>query len=104
MKKYIERRLEGAVPGILVFREKHGTRYFMCNSREDFYRAAMKILKERADKKYSWYYEDPTEPETDLNRAKEIIANNDLEAAYEFMELRSDWEYEGMDIEYPEKF
>ena len=102
MRKYLARRLDTA--GILIFREKHGNRYFVCNTPEDFCKAAMKILKERADPKFCWYYEDASEPDTDLNRAKEIIENNDLEAAYEFMDLRSDWEYEGMEIEYPETF
>lgn len=102
MKKYLARRLETA--GILIFREKHGTRYFVCNSAEDFCKAAMKMLKERASEKFCWYYDDPKEPDMSLTRAKEIIASNDLVAAYEFMDLRSDWEYEGMDIEYPEEY
>ena len=102
MKKYLARRLES--PGILTFNEKHGRRYFVCSTPEDFCKAAMKILKERADEKFCWYYDDPSEPDTGLTRAREIIENNDLEAAFEFLDLRSDWEYEGMDIEYGEEY
>lgn len=101
MKKYLARRL--ATAGILIFREKHGTLYFVCNTAEDFCRAAMKVLKERANEKFSWYHDD-SEEDMSLTRAREIIESNDLEAAYEFMDLRSDWEYEDMDIEYPEEY
>ncbi|MCV0439864.1 MAG: hypothetical protein K5880_14790 [Hydrogenophaga sp.] len=96
------RRLSSA--GILTFKEKHGDRYFVCNTPEDYCKAAMKILKERASEKFCWYYDDPKDPDTGLTRAKEIIETNDLEAAFEFLDLRSDWEYEGMDIEYPETY
>lgn len=102
MRKYLEKKI--ASSGILIFKEKHGNRYFVCSTHEDYCKVAMKVLKERTNEKFCWYYDDPHEPETSLTKAKEIIANNDTEAAFEFLDDRADWEYEGFDIEYGEEY
>lgn len=100
MRKYIERRLTDA--GILVFSEKHGTYYYICSNKEDFCKAAMKVVKDRLEE--NMYYDDPDDEWPGETRAKEIVAQNDNEAAYEFLDSRSDHEYEDMQIEYPEKY
>jgi hypothetical protein len=46
---------------ILVFREKHGDRYFMADSREALGEACFKVFKERFDE--GWYASDFDEPE-----------------------------------------
>jgi len=102
MPKYLGRRL--ATPGILVFKEKHGNRYFVCNNEEEYCRASMKVLKDRSGEKHCWYFDDPDDLDTGITRAKEIIAANDNVAAYVFLHSRSDWEYEDMEIEYGEEF
>jgi hypothetical protein len=101
MKKYLERRLSRA--GLLLFKEKHGSRYFVCEDQDAFCRAAMHVLKERLAEGY-WYHDDSSYPDQGETRAREIVESNDLEAAFEFMDLRSDAEYEEMYIEYPEKY
>ncbi len=46
-------------PGqILVFKEKHGNRYFLAEIKEQVYDACLKILKER-----EWMIVEPEEPE-----------------------------------------
>lgn len=83
----------------------------------------MKILKERMEE--GWYYDEEfTAKELaaqeaasytgavckvrrlkkDATRAREIIERNDLEGAYEFMDDRINYEYEGMKIEHPEAY
>jgi hypothetical protein len=116
--KYLERRLSES--GILVFREKHGNRYFICNTKEDYCRAAIKIIKERLDEGWYWDEEDDDDNQAaaeyagvkrrkryvrkDETTARQIVESNDLVRAYMFLEERSDYEYEGMYIEYPEDF
>jgi hypothetical protein len=46
---------------ILVFREKHGDRYFLAESREAIAEACFKVFKERFDE--GWYASDFDEPE-----------------------------------------
>lgn len=60
MKKYLERRLEGLFPGVLVAKEKHSTRYMKALDRETLLASALKLLKERFKEGY-WYYE-PEKP------------------------------------------
>ncbi len=99
MRKYLERGLSKA--GILLFKEKHGTRYFICQDADAFCRAAMKVLKDRFEERY---YDDPRQDRLGETRAQEIIETNDIEAAFEFMNLRGDAEYEAMDIEHAEEY
>lgn len=112
--KYLARQL--ASPGLLIFEEKHGTRYFYCLNPEEYFKAAMKVLKQRLKEDY-WYGNDSEDEElvsiieaykyagavyrgprieNDKSTAERIVAENDLEAAYEFMYMRSTHEYEGM--------
>lgn len=122
MRKYLERQL--ASSGILIFKEKHGTRYFVCNTKADFCKAAMKVLRDRLESNY-WYHDDELEPEEiakqeaaayagvvyrqpklckDKTRATKISTANDCEAAYEFLYDRADCEYEHMEIEVGEEY
>lgn len=115
--KWLERQL--SIPGILIFHEKHGDYYYICNTKEDFCKAAMHKLKARLALGY-WYHDDELdeeqiaikeaaaycgtiweEPELyqDKTWAEKIVATNDIEQAYVFMHHRSDHEYEGMTIE-----
>jgi len=50
--KYLERRLADA--GIMIFKEKHYTRYFICNNSDDYCRVAMMILKQRSEAEWYW--------------------------------------------------
>ena len=118
--KYLERRLANA--GIMIFKEKHHTRYFICNNSDDYCRVAMKILKERVEQEWYWDEEDDTSNNNegleylgqkprkqrhvpkDKTEAQQIITDNDLEEAFVFIDRRSDWEYEGMEIEHPETY
>ena len=42
-------------PRVLVFREKYGNRYFLIKSKEDFEKAALKVVKDRIN--YGFIYE-----------------------------------------------
>ena len=55
MGKYLERELSS--PGILIFKEKHDTRYFVCNTKEDYCKAAMHVLRGRLEDD-CWYYDE----------------------------------------------
>jgi len=122
MKKYLANIISR--PGILIFEEKHGTRYFVCNNSQEFCRAAMKVLRERLEDDY-WYHDEELEPEDfakkeaaaycgivyraprlikDKTRAQKISDTNDYEAALEFMEERSDYEYERMKLDAGEEY
>jgi hypothetical protein len=121
MRKYIERQISS--PGILIFREKHCHRYFVCNTKEDFCKAAMKILRERLEDDY-WYYDDDEKEELlkqeafnysgaiykatilckDRTLAQQISDSNNIEAAFEFLDDHKSGEYENMTIERGEDF
>lgn len=117
--KYLARRL--ANPGILIFKEKHYTRYFLCNTPEDYCKVAMKMLKERAEAGWYWDEEDDNPAENsgleylgqktrtrhipkNKTDAERIITDNDLEEAFIFIDCNSDGEYEGMEIEQSEEY
>lgn len=121
MREYLERSLSS--PGILVFEEKHGTRYLVCNTREDYCRAAMHVLRGRLED--YWYYDEELESSEiaekeaaaycgvvykervlrkDKTEAQRIVDSNNLEAAYEFLSDRDHGEYEGMQIERGENY
>lgn len=122
MRKHLERTL--STPGILIFKEKHGIRYFVCNTKEDFCKAAMHVLRHRLKDGY-WYYDEEidskeiTKKQTaaycgivykepfllkDKTKAQMIVDSNNLEAAYEFLYEHSDGEYQDMTIEIPEHY
>ncbi len=55
---------------LLVFREKHGNRYFLVPTIKELYAAALKVITERFEEE--WFYEpDPIEitPSDDLTKA-----------------------------------
>lgn len=92
--RYIDRIL--GKPGVLIFKEKHSTRYFLCDSKEDFCLAAMKILRERSEG--GWYDSDVDD------EVQSIVASNDTEDAFLFLRTRTTYEYENMIIEYGEEY
>jgi hypothetical protein len=106
MRKYIERTLSSS--GILVFTEKHGVRHFICKDKDDYCRAAMKVLKERFEE--GWYGDEKEPLNPDFPGGQEafiITEDGDNEAAYEFMHQRSSEiyaEYEEMEIFYSEEY
>jgi hypothetical protein len=59
-------------PKLLVFKEKHGQRYFYVHNDKALFKAALKILTERAKEGY-WYYK-PEEPPKAPDFTKEQIA------------------------------
>lgn len=118
--KYLTRIL--ANPGLLIFEEKHGTRYFYCRNPEEYCKAAMKVLKQRLEEGY-WYGNDSEDEElmsvieahkyagaiyrgprleNAKAQAEAIVAANDLGLAYQFMEMRATGEYELMSREHVE--
>ncbi len=51
------RTLHQGATRMVIFREKHVTRYFLCPNLDTFGRIALKVIKERMDPKYAWYIE-----------------------------------------------
>lgn len=56
MKKFLERRIQGLFPGVMVATEKHSTRYMNALTKEALFASALKLLKERYKAGY-WYFE-----------------------------------------------
>ncbi len=81
-------------PQILILHEKHGDRYIWIrgNDKKDLDRIARKILKERTDEQWPWYF-DP-----DLSEARQILKSNISGQAWAFLKSREGDEYEGFDI------
>lgn len=84
---HIRGRLEGTFPVFLIFKEKHGDRHFLVNSKEDVEKISLKILKERIEYWYS---------DIDKAIAEAIIEKENGKAAYYFLEERSNGQYEDM--------
>jgi hypothetical protein len=88
---------------ILVLHEKHGDRYFLFGKTQETEAAelqaiALKVFTEREEE--GWYeVEDIPKLE---KRYYEAAKKGDAKAALTLMQMRSDWEYEGFDIESPE--
>lgn len=120
--KYLKNRL--SEPGILIFIEKHHTRYFVCSTTQDYLDVAMLVLKQRLKDGY-WYYDDelteeelaakkgyeyarayyqPRELSRDETIARRIVKGKDKEEAFVFLDFRNRYEYERMKIERPEKY
>jgi len=115
---------------ILIFKEKHGDRYFYVPTPDDLHKAAIKVFKERVKEGY-WYYFDVKEPlkpdisredglkfkafyERDLKYYNEILKEKKLyenalndttgEIVWKFLRQRQDNEYEGFCIAWGEDF
>lgn len=55
---------------IVIFKEKHGDRYFLVHNREELEKVALKIVKERNEEGwYNYEYELPTEPKMTVDAA-----------------------------------
>lgn len=91
MRKYLENKYVCKPGKILVFKEKHSTRYFDMSTVENRNGAFLKLFKER--KNDGWY------------RSEEIVDvdENNIETIIEFFDGRSDYEYERFYTETLEK-
>lgn len=80
-------------PTILCLHEKHVDRYFVVSNSFMLCRAAYQIVLERTEE--GWY---------EVVDTKEILNNSaSLPSAYDYLESRSDYQYEGMELIYPEE-
>ena len=64
-------------PKIMCFQEKHGNRYFICNSLEDVFQVSLKVLTSRLADGY-WYDEpegEPTHPPYMLEQAEALLGS-----------------------------
>lgn len=84
-------------PQVIVFKEKHGDRYFLAHSEDEFYGAFMQVFVERYTAGYWFGDEDIQEYRAELDSFK-----TEGERAYFFMQMRGDWEYEGFECFEPE--
>lgn len=73
---------------VLVLEEKHDTRLVAA---DDLPAAALNVLSERVEDGY-WYYGEAAE------RAKNILATGDGDAAWRFLLSRCDAEYEYVEL------
>lgn len=88
---------------VLVLHEKHGDRYIYLPSPNDIPRILFKVFQERdseEDGYGSCYDEEEMEPK-ELKFYQEAKKGN-IKAAQTFMNLRSDHEYEGFEVDYLE--
>ncbi len=92
---------------IIIFKEKHGNRYFDASTEEKLHIAALKVLKERFES--GWYYE-PEEPQgveeeiTGLRTSLEVVKDSYLREQIErklkhvegqmpsYLEYKREWE------------
>ncbi len=79
---------------VLIFHEKHGRRVFVCPTNDDVWKVCRMVLQERIDE---GYYEDDEE----LN-AQDACRSG--QAAWEFLDRRSRYEYENMDADLSEEY
>ena len=84
-------------PAAIVFKEKHGRRYFHVTSEDDLYRVATRVLIERINSG-DWYF--------DGDETAAITASTHGPKAWRFLTRRSrdGCEYEGCSVEQYEEF
>lgn len=87
-----DRRIPGAAY-VLVVTDKYSTRYYDATG-DNLYDAAYKIFKARYDEGY-WYSDGDT-ADFDLEL---IIETRNGTAAWEFLDFRTDYQYEGVQLE-----
>lgn len=90
-------------PVIISFHEKHGDRYFVCNSHEEIFSIAIHIFSERFESG-DWYFNDEQGKIYDEDEAEAISNANDALWALDFLERHRDNEYEGYTFQNPETF
>lgn len=83
-------------PQIIIFHEKHGDRYYLANSDDEFYGAFLEVFVQRYTEGYWFTEEDIKEYQAELD-----TFNTDGERAHFFLMMRNDAEYEGIECEYP---
>ena len=88
------KRRPRSYPLLIVFKEKHGNRYFMANNEQQYLGAFCKMFLERYTA--GWFSED------DLKEYEAELASfdNEVDRVHFFMQMRGDWEYEGYEEEY----
>lgn len=90
-------RIRGDEPGrFFVFKEKHGTRYYDASTMKRAHGAALQVLKDRTEE--GWY--EDYELDDPKSQAESILAQQDGNAALDFLSCRSDGEYESFELEY----
>lgn len=80
---------------ILVLDEKHCTTYLNAETDGKLHEAALSVVKARFNSDWGWYDED----DTDYEHIKKAIDTNDGKLAWQVLQKRSDWEYEGVHLE-----
>lgn len=71
-RKYPDHIKNLVFPGVLVVKEKHCTRYMKAGTVEELYVSALKLVNERIDPDYQWYYK-PDKPDTENVLSEEQI-------------------------------
>lgn len=130
MHKYQERFMYGEDQKLLIFREKHGTWYFVTRDVTELSMALLTVIEQRLDE--GWYMDelygddvpkegvDPSQtdmfkktdlPKTDKEKAQAIIdlARSGVDdalieagaLAYDFLDSHNGYEYEDFEVEYP---
>lgn len=82
---------------LLILKEKHGERYFSYTTQEELHLLARFIVSERIEE--NWYEDESNKRVlADLDR---VVKSGDGKAAWNVLQARSQWEYEGFEIEEP---
>jgi hypothetical protein len=81
---------------IIFLEEKHGNRCWLADTDEDLERSAKAIVKERLEA--GGYYFDDWKQE-----AMEVLISPKKQAAWNFLQNRSGYEYESVDLMYTEE-
>lgn len=79
---------------VVIFHEKHGDVYYFVNGPEQFCKVFLKVFNERVTE--GWYDGEEPTLDSDNDRVNARIA-------FDFLEDRSEYEYEGMTINYVQK-
>ena len=77
---------------ILVLDEKHGTTFLNASTVSKLHEAALSVVKSRLDPEWGWYAED----DPGYKQIKKAADTNDGKLAWQILQSRSDWEYEGV--------
>ncbi|MDO8610988.1 MAG: hypothetical protein Q7R95_10695 [bacterium] len=84
---------------LVIFKEKHGDRYFYAPTFDDLYRVALKIFHERAIEDI--WYDFSTHEE---KMYKKALKDKKGDIVLEFLRSRNNYEYEDFDIISTEKY
>lgn len=76
---------------ILVTNEKHGTYFYDVSTPEKLSKVCLALIKERLGDQYYW--------DEDKDQAQAVLDDEDGDNALDFLQDRSDYEYEGINLE-----